>query len=204
MQGPQAVTQSAAPASDERPDHTNASSLPQQTGASLRQAPSEQQTSGNTQVTAVSPTGGLGGTAPVSPSVVLGIRDLRLIKRLVGRPDWQMPAGCETSLPLQAFMIARNIKRDGTPAEYSPHMQLKGVETLMKMEDANRRKIAGAVRLSQLNRRTNVVEEHPELMGGNVNNVVIILPEKASPGEFALPSERVIDAKPSGNGHGKA
>jgi len=141
--------------------------------------------------------GGLGGTAPVSPSAVLGIRDLRLIKRLIGRPDWQMPAGCETSLPLQAFMIARNIKRDGTPAGYSPHMQMKGVETLMKMEDSNRRKIAGAVRLSQLNRQTKVVEEHPEVLGGGVQ-VNVYLPEVASMDKFD--ASKIIEAEPHGNG----
>jgi len=162
--------------------------------------------------------GGLGGSARddelppenVKPSyqMVQGIRDVRLIKRLLHRPDWKIPTNAEVTLPYDMYMIARNLRQgaDGraAPADYSPHMRMKATEVIQRMEDANRRKLSLSVRLSQLERRTNVVEEHPELMGGNVNNVVIILPEKASPGEFALPSERVIDAKPGGNGHGKA
>jgi hypothetical protein len=50
--------------------------------------------------------------------------------------------------------------------------------------------------------RPAVLEQH--IHNGETNNVVIILPEKGIPSEFALPSERVIDAVPSGNGHGRA
>jgi hypothetical protein len=101
----------------------------------------------------------------------MGIRNLRMAKRLAGRSDWQMPAGCEESLPMQAFLIARNLKEEGgaiVPADYSPRVRLQAVRTLVRMEDANRRKLAAVVRLSQLERQTQTAEMERDLPQQNV------------------------------------
>jgi len=164
-QGPLAVTQSTAPVDAGEQGHAEASSLPSATVAGTERE--EQQF---TQASRGLRTGGTGVVAQ-APTHIMGIRNLRMAKRLAGRSDWQMPAGCEESLPMQAFLIARNLKEEGgaiVPADYSPRVRLQAVRTLVRMEDANRRKLAAVVRLSQLERQTQTAEMERDLPQQNV------------------------------------
>lgn len=193
VQGPTAMP---APVDADEPGRANSSSLPSAAviGSTSEPERTSEQNTTSTQATGELRTGGLGAVARTAPTIVHGIRDLRMIKHLAARPDWQMPAGYEASLPLEAFLIAKNLRRDGSKADYSPHMQVEGMQTLMRMEESNRRKITMSVRLRQLDRQKGGdTHLHQHLHEGN--KCVIVLPETADLSEFA-----VIDAEPSGNG----
>lgn len=137
-----------------------------------------------------------------------------MIRQLLRRKDWDMPANLEKVAPQQMAHVMLNLDARGKPLpedkQYTAGHRIAATKCLQDMARDNDRRLVAAVRLSQLNRRTKVIEEHPEALaggggGGNVtNNVVIYLPSEAPMEKYAVDEPpRIIDAEPSGNGNGR-
>lgn len=187
--------------SDEQPVSVNSESLPRTTDSlqtELVTTGSENGTSADT-----SAAGGLGvrpdRDPPGWPNIRPRIRDTRLIRQLLRRKDWKVPEALHAVAPQQLVNIMLQRDIDGKPLtgddRYTAGHRVAAIKTLQEMLRDNDRRLVAAVRLNQLERRTDVIEQHPEALGqGNTTNnvqVVVYLPEEAPLSKFELPSETV-------------
>lgn len=189
---------------DEQPVSVNSESLPRTTDSlqtELVTTGSENGTSADT-----SAAGGLGvrpdRDPPGWPNIRPRIRDTRLIRQLLRRKDWKVPEALHAVAPQQLVNIMLQRDIDGKPLaeddRYTAGHRVAAIKTLQEMLKDNDRRLVAAVRLHQLDRRTEIMEEHPEAIGGNTTNnvqVVVYLPEEAPLSKFELPSETVEQSR---------
>ena len=133
-----------------------------------------------------------------------GSRDVTLMGRYIASPDWPISdtlcKALVTRLTQIGFdqILSPRPDANGKPQRWSETAQVRALRVLSVLKEGNERKLLNAKKVRQ--RDTMIRHGMVPGVGGETTNVVIILPEKADPREFALPSERVIDAEPSGNG----
>lgn len=186
-----------------QPQPLNSETLPEQVGSHGLQSsePSSQGSEHQDTVAPASNEGGLGGgRAGMEPGYLTqvrrGVRDVRLIRTMLRRPDWQMPEGAEKALPIELYLIAHNRTRSGGDADHKVNMRIKAMEVLQAMKRDNDRKLVAGVRLNQIGERTALMRENPHLLLGataasvtNNTQVVVYLPPQAPMAKYELPRE---------------